>query len=127
MTIIHLALALIASVRLTDLLMGDAVMAPVRRWLPKLPWTCARCVSVWAGIIATVLYVWAPWVNWPLACSWLYLIQAHWRVRPSVGRRLIIDVDVNNHAHLTQNDFDDETLPQVLQAVMFGHQSGIRH
>ena len=31
-------------------------------------------MSVWAGAAATICYATIPWLNWPLALSWFYLV-----------------------------------------------------
>lgn len=70
---LHFLIAILATYRLTVLFTQDAILQPVRVRLPRVPWHCALCMSVWAGAVAT-LFLWAlPWLNWPLALSWLYL------------------------------------------------------
>jgi hypothetical protein len=75
MPFLHLVAAVLASWRLTELVVHDRLTAPLRTRWPGYLWTCPRCVSVWAGMAVTALYVWWPWGNWPLALAWLYLVH----------------------------------------------------
>jgi hypothetical protein len=74
MIILHFVAALMATGRITELLTQDRITERMRNRWPIYLWTCPRCVSVWAGIWATVMFYFAPFVNWPFALSWLYLI-----------------------------------------------------
>ena len=70
---LHALIAVFAAFRLTTLFTVDSLWSPVRRRFPKVPWGCSLCMSVWAGIVATIFMALLPWLNWPLALSWLYL------------------------------------------------------
>lgn len=78
---VQIPAALLAAWRLTDLIVVDTIAAPLRARVTAA--TCVRCVSVWAGIACTGTLLWAPWLNWPLAMSWLYLFLAG---RAEMGR-----------------------------------------
>lgn len=69
----HALFAILAAFRLTTLFTSDAFWQPMRVRLPRIPWHCSLCMSVWAGIAATAFLLAAPYLNWPLAISWLYL------------------------------------------------------
>ncbi len=69
----HPLMAILAAFRLVDLIVADTLIQRVRERFPQLPWQCVRCASVWAGIAATIFLVVLPWINWPLALSWLYM------------------------------------------------------
>ena len=71
---IHALIAVLAAFRLTTLFTVDALWAPIRRRFRKVPWQCSLCMSVWAGAVATLFYATMPWLNWPLALSWFYLV-----------------------------------------------------
>lgn len=73
MEFLHALFAILAAFRLTTLFAADAIWHPVRTRLPRIPWHCALCMSVWAGIVATVFLLAVPYLNWPLGLSWLYL------------------------------------------------------
>ena len=66
-------LAMFSAFRLTTLFSTDAIWQPVRTRLTMVPWHCSLCMSVWAGIAATIFLLTLPWLNWPLGLSWLYL------------------------------------------------------
>lgn len=73
MTLVHVFFAALAAFRLTTLFNQEELWEPVRRKLPAIPWNCMLCMSVWGGILATAFFLLLPWLNWPLALSWLYL------------------------------------------------------
>lgn len=76
MTVLH-AIALVLSViRLTELVVVDTIWEPIRRRTGWYVWTCPRCVSVWTGLVATLLYIYFPFANWPFAVSALYILYA---------------------------------------------------
>ena len=81
-----LLLTIVAALRITDALMLDRVCGPLRRLLPKLPWNCGRCVSVWGGIIALGLYLLEPLAVVPFAASYLYVALNN--VAPAVAIEL---------------------------------------
>lgn len=66
-------LAALAAFRLTTLFNQEEIWEPIRRRFPAIPWGCMLCMSVWGGGVATVFFLTVPWLNWPLAFSWLYL------------------------------------------------------
>src|SRR2546428_343720 len=77
-SIAHLLAAIFASWRLTELVTMDRITEPIRRRWPSYLWTCPRCVSVWAGLGATLVFAAWPWANWPLALAWFYLVKDDW-------------------------------------------------
>jgi hypothetical protein len=74
MTALHAIAMILSVIRMVELATIDKVSEPIRRRWPLYLWTCPRCVSVWAGIVATALYVWFPFGNWPFALSMLYIL-----------------------------------------------------
>lgn len=84
MTILHVLAAVLATWRLTDAIAADRIFEPVRRRAPR--WyvlTCPRCLSVWVGLACTLAFAFIPWLNWPLALSWMYI----WRMEIMQYRR----------------------------------------
>jgi uncharacterized membrane protein len=69
----HLLMAIFATWRITELIVADEIFKPVRTRWPHYFWTCSRCVSVWAGAFATLLFYFLPYANWPFAFSSIYL------------------------------------------------------
>ena len=72
---LHLVIAGLACWRLTDILLGERIAEPLRKYGGYLM-TCPRCLSVWTGAICTVALLTYPWANLPLALSWVYIWRA---------------------------------------------------
>lgn len=79
--VLHLVAALLASWRLTDIVLHERIAEPLRRHGGYLM-TCPACLSVWAGGMALLGYLWCPWAAWPFAMSWAYLYWLGRRQRP---------------------------------------------
>jgi hypothetical protein len=69
---LHIAFSIFSALRLTELIMDDRILDWPRKQWPGYLWGCSRCASVWAGIAATLLFLYFPWGNAPLALSWLH-------------------------------------------------------
>lgn len=76
MKALHIVFAVLASWRLTEIITQERIFERVRVKWPLYLWSCSRCVSVWAGVIATALVLYYPYANWPLALSWLFNLHA---------------------------------------------------
>ena len=137
LTVAHILAAVFASWRLSELVVMDKITAPLRarlkakadaaRWWWE--WSsyfigCPRCVSVWAGAWCTIVFIWLPWLNWPLALSWFCFVQ--WDYRSLVVR----GIDQRAHDEVVRRAMDVEqrrkhelervlTGPSVLQARGF--------
>lgn len=70
---VHILAAVLATWRLTDLITADRIALPIRQRFNWYVLSCPRCVSVWAGVAVTIAFILLPWINWPLALSWLYI------------------------------------------------------
>ena len=80
LTFVHVIAAVLASVRLVELLLIDRITQPLRtRLAQSYLWQCPRCLSVWSGMWVTVCFIVWPWLNWPLALSWVYITLMDWR------------------------------------------------
>ncbi len=69
----------LAALRLTELVAIDTIFEPVRQWFHRMGFhvlSCVRCISVWAAITATTLYLTFPMVNVVIAIAWVYLFKA---------------------------------------------------
>lgn len=74
LTALHVLAALLASFRLVDMLLLDRIAEPIRKRLSKYYlFSCPKCLSVWGGAACTAALALFPWLNWPLAVSWLYI------------------------------------------------------
>lgn len=97
---IHFIMAILSAWRLTELFSlqqvspteyraVDKIFAPILLFAARWIWirellTCTRCLSVWTGIVSTVLFVYYPKANWPLAISILYSMAG--RIMESLPR-----------------------------------------
>ncbi len=100
--VIHIAAAIGSFWRLTELIMQDRVTLRLRQWFPSYLWTCLRCVSFWAGLMATALYVYRPILNWPLALSMLYIWHA--KAISEKPRQITLLVHANGDIELKRVD-----------------------
>lgn len=103
MTVVHVLFAVLAAWRLTEIITQDVIFEGVRKW-----WvmrfqgkryanflSCSRCVSVWTGIISTLLFIFAPFVSWPLAISTLYLTNT-----AIISRIMRVNASGNGHRQI---------------------------
>lgn len=86
----HILFAVLGAWRLTEVVTHDRVFSPFRKLILRLTGnaegvseflSCPRCVSVWTGAAATLAFLTAPFLNWPFAFSFLYLVQKDLRTR----------------------------------------------
>jgi hypothetical protein len=130
MLTVHIIAAVLASWRLTELLTLDTgpggVFAKARKSFPVFL-GCARCVSVWAGLLCCLALCFLPWVNWPLALSQTYLIST---VLASVltrktdtknqsgnkSRELVVAID-DGQISLRKNEWSPEELKKLGQLI----------
>ena len=87
LTVAHLAAMIFSAFRLTEVVGLDRISEPLRRKYPHYLWTCPRCLSVWMGGAATLIYLVFPWLNWPLALSWFYIVEVDWRALRAAALR----------------------------------------
>jgi len=71
---LHALAAIFAAFRLVEMLHVDKIAEPLRKkWGHHYLMNCIRCSSVWIGALVTAMFIWTPWLAWPLAISWLYI------------------------------------------------------
>jgi hypothetical protein len=75
---LHVLAAALATMRLTDLVISDRLTAGLRARRDWYLLTCGRCVSVWAGLACTAVYLLWPWALWPFALSWVWVWRQEW-------------------------------------------------
>lgn len=123
MKAIHLILAILAVWRLTEIITIDQIFEPVRRRFPIYLWTCPRCVSIWAGAASTLFYVYSPFVNWPFALSWLFMLHGQIAIvlQSRMGRRIIITLHANNQINIHNDGITNEEVPKILGHVLASH------
>lgn len=93
--IVYLLATVLATWRLTEMVTADEIFAKLRAKFPIYILSCPRCVSVWAGIATTAMYLWFPNGNLVLALAWLYLAHVDSRLAKQIsktGRQLSVVV-----------------------------------
>jgi hypothetical protein len=87
LAVAHLVAMVFAAFRLTEIVYLDRVTEPLRRRYRHYLWTCPRCLSVWMGGVAVGIYLVFPWLNWPLALSWFFIMEIDLRSLARAWRR----------------------------------------
>jgi hypothetical protein len=97
MGFLNLVMAFLALWRWTELVTMDRVFGSIRQRWPSYIFSCQRCVSVWAGVLVTAVYLIWPYGNWPFGLSALYILVGPLvaRLQPieTPGRRVAIELD----------------------------------
>lgn len=114
MQTLHLLAMLFAFGRLIELFGIDRITENLRKAFPSYLWQCPRCLSVWAGIAATGLLLYYPWVNWPLALSWLYIA---WRDAKVARQGRVLKVRVIDGRMQWHNELDAKELMALFNAI----------
>lgn len=117
MTLIHIAFAVLASFRLTELFLTDRITAPMRKYFPRsYLLSCPRCMSVWCATLATGVFLLWPYLNWPFAFAFFYLWHMDFaferRVRRE-GRQFVVQMGTNGQGQVAKSELS----PQELHAV----------
>lgn len=123
---LHVVAALLATCRLTEIITQERISQWVRQKWPLYLWTCPRCVSVWSAIAATAAFVYMPFLNWPLALSWLYIVQAQIlptllaKIDPKYDgiRKVSVALNAKNELVVERADFDSAGLANILARLM---------
>lgn len=119
MTYLHIAAAILATLRITELFTQDRITDWLRKKYPTYLWQCPRCMSVWSGIFATMFFIWIPWLNWPFALAWLYLVHLERTVQKRVvkyGRRFEIKLHRDGNYEVA-NDFSNQELQDLFNKI----------
>ncbi len=118
LSVIHVVMAILASWRLVDLFAQDRITEWLRQKWPTYLWTCPRCLSVWMGAAATVLFVFIPWMNWPLALSWLYM----WRIEGLLAKphpqQMVIEINDGGAVSIPRSNIDPKIAFQAIEALV---------
>lgn len=112
MKYLQLLFAIIGTYRLVELLLLDRISLPIRSRFPSYLWSCPRCLSIWAGGFCTLSYLFLPWLNWPLALSWIYFVIKD-RLSSKQGKHLKISVAPSGEWNIAHNDL----APQEVLAI----------
>ena len=117
MPALHIIALVLATLRFTDLLSSDRITAGLRSSFPGYVWSCGRCLSVWAGMIATALFTLHPFLNWPMALSWIYLAQRDFftaRLMARQSNRIVIVKRAGRLAVETPDGVDSNEVLDIL-------------
>lgn len=112
MEYLHFLVAVLATWRMVELFGQDRITQWVRNRWPSYLWTCHRCLSVWAGAAATTIYFTVPWLNWPLALSWLYF----WWVQdllPRRTKRVVVEMTPEGKATIVRCNIPDNIVKEM--------------
>src|SRR2546429_2426513 len=95
---IHLIFAVLAAWRIVEIFTLDRITQRLREKFPTYLWQCQRCMSVWAGAAVTLIFVFVPYLNWPLAISWLYFVHNDFMLQRHLrrGREFRVEVTPDN-------------------------------
>ena len=96
MEFLHALMSVFAAFRLVDLFMSDRITQRIRQQWPLYIWACPRCLSVWCGILAVIVFMAVPIVNWPLAISWVYMSLQD-QITTAKSRKIIITLPSIGH------------------------------
>jgi hypothetical protein len=124
--IVHLLAAIVSTWRLTELVTADEIFAKVRAKFPIYLFNCPRCVSVWAGIFTTLMFIVFPYGNWPFAMAWLYLVHLDSRVAKKVtatGRQLVVTIG-NGKLMVERNELTPQELFVLRENINVGQEGG---
>lgn len=113
MLALHALAAIFSCWRLTDLFILDRITEPLRERFNTYLFTCPRCMSVWTGLAATLLFIYLPWANWPFALGWLYLTHMDIEVGKRIaeqGRQLVVKIDSSGKMIVVKSEFTPQEL-----------------
>src|SRR5215467_14387946 len=115
-------MAILATWRITELFTQDRITSKLRKRFPTYLWQCPRCMSVWAGAWASLVFAlglrWplVAWLNWPFALGWLYFVQVDWAVQRRLaqkGKEVRVSIQPNGEYQL----HSDLSQPETAQLV----------
>lgn len=135
MITIYIIAAILGAWRLTEILTVDRISAPLRRHLPFYLFNCPRCVSVWAGAAAVLVYWKYPVANIPLAISETYILMqwiagviaprqsADVQPKPEPGQKeLHVAVDGSGNLSFLKSDFKAGAVPELMHRTLLALQ-----
>ena len=121
--LVNVAAAVLATYRLTEMFLIDKIMEPLRKKFSKTYLiNCARCVSVWSALIATVAFFWFAPLNYVLALSWLYITHndaIYQRRIKFQGRELIVRIPPSeDRMNIVRSEFSSEEVKKLLVNIV---------
>lgn len=120
MKYIHLGFAVLAAWRIVELFTMDRITMKLRSKFPSYLWQCPRCLSVWAGAYVALAFVFAPWLNWPFAISWLYFTHNDvvYQRRIRSGRQFHVEISPDNHVNLLRSELTPSEIHSLLSQMV---------
>jgi hypothetical protein len=120
MIYVHLMFAVLAAWRIVELFTQDRITGKLREKFPTYLWQCPRCLSVWAGAFVAVAFVFMPFLNWPLAISWLYFVHNDfvYQHRIRQGRQFHVEVSPSNQVKLLRSELTPTEIQSLLSQMV---------
>jgi len=129
MLYLHLFMSAFGIWRLVEVVQKDSILRkPRTEWFPNFYlWKCDRCVSVWAGIYATLAFAFyqpALFVLWPFAFSMLYLIingeyeRLLWWQESHVKKGVFVDPLDDGRLYINARGFTQPDAINILRGVV---------
>ena len=112
-------IAVLATWRLTEIFTQDRITEKLRKKFPLYLWTCSRCLSIWAGIIVTFIYLYFPFINIPFAISELYILFGTVLnflsiFSPDYGTKVTLRIDNADNLRIESNNLPIEKVSLYL-------------
>lgn len=122
---IHLIFAVLAAWRAIELFTIDRITLKLRTKFPSYLWQCPRCLSVWAGAYAALVFAFVPYLNWPLAISWLYFVHNDYvyQRRLRAGREFRVEVTPENRVNLLRSELTPGEIQSLLSQMVVPNQN----
>ena len=114
MIALHLLAMLFSFGRLIELFGIDKITEPLRKRFPSYLWSCPRCLSIWAGIAVVLIYLTFPWLNWPLALSWLFIARLDKKMASGRELRIVVKDGRANW----KNDLTAEEITSAMNFIL---------
>jgi len=111
--------AVLAAWRIVELFTMDRITVKLRQKFPHYLWQCSRCLSVWAGAYAAVIFAFVPYLNWPFAISWLYFAHNDFIYQRQIrkGREFRVEVTPDNRVNLLRSELTPSELQSLLSQM----------
>jgi hypothetical protein len=118
---LHLIAMILATHRITEIITIDRISARFREKFKTYLWSCPRCVSVWSGVICTIIFLKFPWANWPFALAWIYIAHIDSIITKRQlknGKELVIGMNNTGNVFFKHSDFNQKEIIGVANLIL---------